>query len=336
MSDADYTAAALADMLKQQAAQQRSDPNATPLDVDDALAHGASLKGKVVVVTGAASGFGKEYSKKAASYGAKVVLSDMRLTAVQTVVDEITKAGGDATGVECNVCNWEEQVKMFRHAVSTYGVVDVVAANAGIAEAGGRLLDLSAGADGEPEKPGMATLDVNVVGASYTLKLAFFHLKNNPATDKSIIILGSMASFFGLPGAPLYSTSKHAVLGLMRSTAYDAAVYGIRLNIVNPWFVKTSIFGAVPLLLLAGIPLATVPDVVAAMVAASCKPDSHGSAFCVDFKGILEVPYSGHAAGEGTYYKVFADRASGLIGWGKWAADSVAAIVVGIKRRSLR
>lgn len=112
-------------------------------------------------------------------------------------------------------------------------------------------------------------------------------------------------------------------------------------SIVNPFFVKTGIFGVVPKLLLAGIPLPTVEEVVAAMIAATCKPDSTGSAFVVDFKcvsdssglvlslsrselasedaltsrahrGILELPSAVYNL-DG-YYHVFASRAQGLMG----------------------
>ncbi|GAA5884419.1 hypothetical protein JCM6882_005245 [Rhodosporidiobolus microsporus] len=334
MDSVDAATPALAELMRQQAAEFRNDASAVPLNVDEALAYGENLRGKVVVVTGAASGFGKQYALVAARNGAKLVLSDLRKDAVLEVVDEIKAAGGEATGVQCNVVDWDAQVKMFRHGVNTYGHIDVVVANAGIAEGGSTLMDLRAGEDGEPSKPKSLTIDINVVGLSYTVKLAFFHLRNNLNREgKNIVILGSMASYFGLPGAPCYSTSKHAVLGLMRSLYYDAGVHGIGINIVNPFFVKTNIFGAVPLLLLAGIPLATVDEVVAGMVAASGKPKTSGSSFVVDFKGILEVPYAEHQ--KGTYYQVFMARSVGLISFAKWLIDSVAAIKVGIQRRSL-
>ncbi|BGP38570.1 hypothetical protein JCM10449v2_002505 [Rhodotorula kratochvilovae] len=311
---------ALEGLLRSESASLRATAHAVPLGIDDALSAGASLRGKVVVITGAASGFGRGYAKKAAELG---------LEAVQVVVDEIAASGGKATGIACDVTNWDAQVAMFRHARNTFGHIDVVAVNAGIAEPpSARYLDMKKGADGEPSKPTLPTASVNIVGAAYTTKLAFFHLNENPAKeDKAIVILGSMASFFGLPGAPVYSASKHAMLGLFRSLYYDAQIYGIRLNIVNPFFVSTGIFGTLPKLLLAGIPLPTVDDVVAAMVAASSKADSTGSAFVVDFKGILEVPWGSFAHGEDGYYAVFSNRAKGAISFGKWAFDTISALV---------
>ncbi|GAA5967088.1 hypothetical protein JCM11641_000437 [Rhodosporidiobolus odoratus] len=340
MSTPEDVTAAFDQLLRQQSARQHSTSPLgeapTSIDASEALSYADKLRGKVIVVTGAAGGFGKEYSLTAARSGAKLVLSDLRLDAVQAVADEIKAAGGEAIAIACNVSSWKDQVAMFRFGVDTYGVIDVVVANAGIAEGTRRFLDLKAGEDGEPTEPSLMTLDVNTSGVAYTMKLAFFHLTKNPATEgKSIVVLGSMASFFGLAGAPLYTTSKHAVLGLMRSCSYNAALYGITLNSVHPWFVQTNIFGAAALALLAGIPLATVPDVVAGMIAASAKPGSHGSTFVVDFKGILEVPSNAHQAGEGTFYKAFSDRAYGLLGWAKWAVDMAGAVRTAIKRRSL-
>ncbi|GAA5829579.1 hypothetical protein JCM3770_002689, partial [Rhodotorula araucariae] len=284
MATYEELAPAFAGLLLAESAALRATARAVPLDNDDALAAGAGLGGKVVVVTGAASGFGRAYASKAAHLGAKVVLSDVGLSGVQGVADEIVAKGGRATAIACDVTSWEAQ----RHARSTFGHIDVVVVNAGIAEpSSARYLDMKKDADGEPSKPTMPTLSVNIVGAAYTTKLAFFHLNENPAKEgKAIVLLGSMASFFGLPGAPIYSASKHAMLGLFRSLYYDSLAYGIRLNIVNPFFVSTGLFGTLPKLLLAGIPLPTVDDVVAAIVAASSKPDSTGSAFVVDFKRV--------------------------------------------------
>ncbi|GAA6061058.1 hypothetical protein JCM10212_000101 [Sporobolomyces blumeae] len=263
----------------------------------------AHFDGKVVVVTGSASGFGATYAKLVARHGAKVVLSDLDLLAVQTVVDEIKASGGDATGVACNVIDWDAQVRMFRHAIDTYGKIDIVVANAGTAsETKDPLLGESVDANGEPKKPSMLTLDVNTTGAIYTVKLGFFHLNQNPSNSgKSIVILGSMASFFGIPGAPLYSASKHAMLGFVRSLYHDAVANGINLNLINPFFCKTGIVTFPALVALAGIPLAEKTDVVNAMVyASSSRRDDKdkgttGSCFLVDWKGIVEIPY--HATG---------------------------------------
>ncbi|GAA6045926.1 hypothetical protein NBRC10513_005327 [Rhodotorula toruloides] len=320
--------AAIGELIKTQSAEVRQSRASIPLNIDEAWACGeADLKGNVVVVTGAGSGFGRGFSLKAGQFGAKVVLSDLRKESVQKVADEIVSKGGCASHYHCLQRDKVGGPGQDRHARDTYGHVDIVVANAGIAEPPtARFLDFRT-ENGEPTKPALPTIDVNLIGLMYTVKLAFFHLRENPARDgKSIVLLGSMASFLGIPGAPAYGATKHAVLGLMRSLYFDARVYGIRINTVHPFFVKTNIFGLIPTLLLTGIPLPTVDDVVAAMTAAACKTSSNGSAFVVDFKGILEIPYSASASEEnGGYYAIFAQRAQGALSLGKYVFDIVAA-----------
>ncbi|TKA57368.1 hypothetical protein B0A53_00597 [Rhodotorula sp. CCFEE 5036] len=331
-ANATEDASAFASLVQRESALLRSapPPEATALEVDDALSYGAALKGKVVIVTGAGSGFGRAYARKVGELGAKLVLSDVRKELAQEVAEEITAKGGTATAIACDVADWDAQVRMFRHAVDTFGHIDVVVANAGIGEPeSDRFMNLKPGSDEtgvassrtEPQRPA---------------KLAFFHLDKNPVKEgKALVVLGSMASFFGLPGGPIYCASKHAVLGLVRSLVFDGMAFGINVNIVNPFFVKTNIFGSVTSLLLAGIPLPTIDDVVAAMVAASSKPKTSGSAFVVDFKGVLEVPLAAAAAGPSNYYETFARRAAGAIMFGKWLSDVISSVLAGFSSRRL-
>ncbi|GAA5884424.1 hypothetical protein JCM6882_005246 [Rhodosporidiobolus microsporus] len=328
------TASAFADLVRQQAAELRNGTTPKPLNVDEALSDGEKLRDKVVVVTGAASGFGKAYALAAAKFGAKIVLSDLKKDAMMAVVDEITAAGGEATGIECDVTEWDAQVEMFRHGIDAFGRIDIVVANAGISDAKEQLLDLREGKDGAPTKPTLKTIDVNLVGLIYTTKLAFFHLNKNPSKDgKSIVLVASLAAFAGLPGSPVYCAAKHGVLGVMRSLYYDASIYGISINSIHPGFVKTPMLNATELLVIAGIPTSPIEDVVAAMVAASTKPEMSGSAFVVDFKGILELP---HAQFEReSYYDALVSRSIGLMSWAKWFSDIVGGLSVALKRRSL-
>ncbi|GAA5872703.1 hypothetical protein JCM16303_004614 [Sporobolomyces ruberrimus] len=316
------------------------------ISIDQALSNVDQLKGKVVVITGAAGvGFGAHYSKKVAKYGAKVVLSDLKIEGVQEVVDEIKAAGGEATGIACNVLDWDAQVRMFRHAIDTYGKIDIVFANAGTSsETDNPLLGETLDENGEPKRPAMTTLDVNCTGVIYTVKLGFYHLSQNPSkTGKSIVILGSMASFFGIPGAPLYTASKHAVLGFMRSLYHNAKSEGISISTINPFFCHTGIFGFLPLVALSGIPLASLEDVIGAMIYASTSVEDakaekevevNGSSFLVDWKGILQIPYNSTAGSSAAslevgskepkgYYRIFEERASAAIYSGKLVKDFV-------------
>lgn len=145
------------------------------------------------------------------------------------------------------------------------------------------MLEDALDADGELKKPNMTTLEVNITGVSYTLKLAFYHLRQNPTKlKKSIVFIGSMASHLGLPGGPVYSMAKHAILGLFRSTYYNATVDGINSCIICPWFSATAILPAGTRLALTGLPLTSVEDVVLAMLKASGDQEFTGYTLAVD------------------------------------------------------
>ncbi|GAA5821555.1 hypothetical protein JCM11251_000907 [Rhodosporidiobolus azoricus] len=118
-------------------------------------------KDRVVLVTGAANGIGKEVVKAAARLGAKVVLGDLsrQEKRLKEVVEEIKAEGGDAICGLCDVTSWEEQNALFKLAFSTYGLIDVVFANAGITSV-------------EP-KPDLRTLDINLSGVSKHAVLGF-------------------------------------------------------------------------------------------------------------------------------------------------------------------
>lgn len=176
--------------------------------------------------------------------------------------------------------------------------MDVVVPNAGVTEAPGWFEDN--GTD-EPERPNLTTFNVNLLGAMYSVKLAFAHLRRSPSKRKSIVLVGSMSSFSGIPLAPMYTLSKHAMLGLMRSVYYSAAAEGININIICPWFVETGILTVPTRLAIAGLPLGTVSDVALAMLKAASDPDLNGHILSVDPDGVLDIGPECMAAGEDGY-----------------------------------
>lgn len=226
-----------------------------------------------------------------------------------------------------------------------YGRIDVVAANAGVAEIPGFLDDRRVTPEGRPvvsrllasppahwpststqapatnslaplcaptQKPNMLTPDVNITGTAFTVRLGFFHLRKNPSpTGKSIFILGSMASYLAIPLGSLYSASKHAVMGLFRSLEHDARAANIALSLVCPWFCATTgILGPEVVFSLAGLPLTDQGKVVDAMLLASVT-ERCGDALTIDAEGILRVPGPAmcYDYTETNYYKSFEQRA---------------------------
>lgn len=96
---------------------------------------------------------------------AKLVVSDVVLAPLLELVKEIEAKGGKATAVKCDVTSWDEQVALFKHGIKTYGALDIVFANAGIGEHGGEWLsNKKVLANGDPVKPDLSTLTVNLIG----------------------------------------------------------------------------------------------------------------------------------------------------------------------------
>ncbi|RDB25508.1 5'-hydroxyaverantin dehydrogenase [Hypsizygus marmoreus] len=280
---------------------------------DKLFEHATRLEGKVVVITGAANGIGKEAAARFASFGAKVVVGDLDVAGAENIVQEIKSAGGQAVFSKCDVTVWEDQVTLFELAIKTFGSVDVVVPNAGVAEIGS--FETVQFVDGKPVKPNTKTIEVNLLGTLYTTHLALHYLELNrvPGTLKSVVLLGSMASWAGIPQGSLYAASKHAVLGLMRSLYPGFAARDIRIATVHPFFADTAIVPVVAKLFLAGIPLTTVPRIAGAIVYAATNPDpeTSGCAWLLTDNGpVFMVPKEEFKMG---VYKMIDERANALL-----------------------
>ncbi|KAI0293183.1 hypothetical protein B0F90DRAFT_1764067 [Multifurca ochricompacta] len=173
----------------------------TVITDDELFVYAERAKGKVVVLTGGASGIGKEVALTFSKHGAKVVIGDLDAAGAEAVVAGIIKNGGEAASVKCNVVNWDDQLALFDLAFERYGAVDIVIPNAGIAE-----VEIGVGSghltvvDGKPIAPKLATLEVNLIGVFYTVHLGMHYVKRNRAPDswKAIVLIGSIASWMGL------------------------------------------------------------------------------------------------------------------------------------------
>lgn len=255
--------------------------------------HGNRVKDRVVLITGAANGFGREAAKQFASHGAKVVIGDRDVSGAASVVTEILQNGGQAVSASCDVTVWEDLVALYELSMKEYGAVDVVVANAGIGEVG--RFSVVNFENGRPVKPNLSTLDVNLIGLTYTVNLAqhYLNLDRTNGDLKSIVLLGSIASWTGILGAPMYAASKHAALGIMRSLHPTLELANIRIGIIHPFFADTGIVPSVVKLFLAGIPLVPVHRVAGAIFYVATSPDkeTNGCAFMLPDDGtVFMVP----------------------------------------------
>lgn len=191
-----------------------------------------SLADKVAVVTGGASGIGSAVAQRLRADGASVIVVDRDGEAAETVA---ARLGGGARAIEADVSIEDDVLRYMTTAVETFGRIDLYHLNAGIAGAPVGLPEVTA-------EDFDRVMSVNVRGVFLGLREAFRQYEAQQSGG-SIVATASICSFGG--GADLipYHTSKHAILGLVRS----AAVYGgpreIRVNAVAPGIVPTNLLG---------------------------------------------------------------------------------------------
>lgn len=254
-----------------------------PIDVD-APYDPDWVKGKTILITGGASGFGEGFFRRWASHGANVIIGDINDKRGKELVEEVRAATGNNNHhyIHCDVTNWQNQVDFFHQAIklSPTGGIDSVVANAGISDPVNPPFWDPMGYDADqPRQPNISCLNVNLIGVTYTTSLALYYLQRNPNShasdyrrqprvgevrDRHLLLLGSVASLGPIPGQILYGAAKHGVLGLFRSLRSTAFVGGLRVNLLCPYFIETPLITTGARVLLAGGAMGKPEDVVEA------------------------------------------------------------------------
>ncbi|GAA0492627.1 MULTISPECIES: 3-hydroxybutyrate dehydrogenase [Pigmentiphaga] len=188
------------------------------------------LQGKVALVTGAASGIGKEIADTLAAAGAAVAIADINLTAAQAVADELRLKGCQAMAVDFDVTDEAAVERGTQQVVDTFGSVDILVSNAGIQVV--NPIDQFAYADWKK------VMAIHVDGAFLTTKAALKHMYRD---DRGGIVIytGSVHSHEASPLKSAYVTAKHGLLGLARVLAKEGAKHNVRSHVVCPGFVRT-------------------------------------------------------------------------------------------------
>lgn len=184
---------------------------------------------KVVIVTGAASGIGKEIAHAFAREGAKVVIADLKQDAAAAAAAEIVASGGIAMGLAMDVSNEDAVNAGVDAAHDAYGRIDILVSNAGI--------QIVHPVESFPFAEWKMMLSVHLDGAFLTTKACLKHMY----ADKSgsIVYIGSVHSKEASPLKAAYVTAKHGILGLSRVVAKEGAKHNVRANVVCPGFVRT-------------------------------------------------------------------------------------------------
>lgn len=183
---------------------------------------------KVVLITGAAGGIGLASAKKFAEEGAKLALVDLNPEAVETAAKEIKDTEIITFGA--NVTEESEVEKFVQATKDHYGQIDVFLNNAGVNGKTEDLVDIT-------KENIESVFAVNVFGVFYGLKHVLAVMKEQKSG--SVINMGSIGSWVGSPSMSPYVASKHAVVGITKSAALEAAEYGVRVNAISPHAVET-------------------------------------------------------------------------------------------------
>lgn len=189
-----------------------------------------SLKDKVALVTGAASGIGRECALTMARQGAAVVIADLNKDAAEVVVNEIVKSGGRAMSVVMDVTNEAAVNAGVQACVDKFGSIDILVSNAGI--------QIVHPIEEFPYEDWKKIIAIHLDGSFLTTKAAIKHMYEK-GRGGAIIYMGSVHSHEASKLKSAYVAAKHALLGLARVVAKEGGPRGVRANVVCPGFVRT-------------------------------------------------------------------------------------------------
>ena len=202
------------------------------------------LEGKVVVVTGAGGGIGRDFALAMAAAGARVLVNDLGTSVkgegasagpAQKVADEIRAAGGTAAESTDSVADWTSANRIVQAALDAFGRIDVVVNNAGILR-DRFFFNMSV-------DEWKAVIDVHLNGSFYVSRAAAAHFKSQESG--AYIHMTSTSGLVGNLGQANYSAAKLGIVGLSKSIALDMARYQVRSNCIAP-FAWSRMIGSIP------------------------------------------------------------------------------------------
>jgi len=202
------------------------------------------LEGKVVLITGAGGGIGRDFALAMAKAGANVLVNDLgtsvkgegaSTTPAQKVVDEIRAAGCTAAASTDSVADWASANRIVQAALDAFGRIDVVVNNAGILR-DRFFFNMSV-------EEWKAVIDVHLNGSFYVSRAAANHFKSQESGAH--IHMTSTSGLVGNLGQANYSAAKLGIVGLSKSIALDMARYHVRSNCIAP-FAWSRMIGSIP------------------------------------------------------------------------------------------
>ncbi|MGZ3217813.1 SDR family NAD(P)-dependent oxidoreductase [Paracoccus sp. T5] len=193
------------------------------------------FSGRTAIITGAASGIGREIALELGRSGALVVVSDLKKDGCQHVVDKITAAGGRAHAFAADVTDEAAMKDLVAFAETEGGGLHIAVNNAGV---GGPSLPT-----GEyPAEDWRRVIDINLNGVFYGMRWQIPAMER--AGGGAIVNMSSILGSVGFANAAPYVAAKHALLGLTRTAAMEYAAKAVRVNAVGPAFIDTPLLSA--------------------------------------------------------------------------------------------
>ena len=193
------------------------------------------FKGRVAVVTGAASGIGRALAECFAAEGMRVVLADVEERALAATTADLVAAGATAIGIVTDVSDGAQMRSLAERAFAEYGAVHILCNNAGVGGDSGPVWELA-------PATWQWVLGVNLWGVIHGIR-AFVPAMLKQGGEGHVVNVASLAGLLTAPGLSPYYATKHAVVAISESLHHELAMAGakIRASVLCPGFVKTNI-----------------------------------------------------------------------------------------------
>lgn len=195
------------------------------------------LDGRNAIVTGSARGLGLAMAERFGAEGARVVLSDIDAAALEEAQHKLSADGLEVSAVPADVTDEAAVAALVRHCADRWGSVDVMVNNAGITR-DGVLRKMST-------EDFRTVIEVHMLGGWLGTKMASLQMREQ-GTGGSVINISSMSGKVGNPGQTNYSAAKAGLIGLTKAAAKEGARHGIRVNAIQPGFIRTAMTDKMP------------------------------------------------------------------------------------------